>query len=136
MLEDSGNFLWITLSAATLCLVSLIAMMVIFRGSTTNFETETATTFALLEQCLSSSLYRVGARETKMNVSYYRQLHSQLLQQSIKLNETYSQAAFELRIGRLSCEHLNLHPRPLEFLTNAFRSAVYPPFRWHCRTFA
>ncbi|KAI0332078.1 hypothetical protein GY45DRAFT_1299694 [Cubamyces sp. BRFM 1775] len=108
VLEDSGNFLWITLSAAILCLVSLIVMMVIFRGSTTNFETETVATFALLEQCLSSSLYRVGARETKMTVSYYRQLHSQLLQQSIKLNETYSQAAFELRIGRLGLQ--SIHP--------------------------
>ncbi|KAI0670684.1 hypothetical protein C8Q78DRAFT_974868 [Trametes maxima] len=108
VLEDSGNFLWITLSAAILCLVSLVAMLLILRGSTTNFETETAATFALLEQCLSSSLYRVGARETKMPYSHYRQLHSQLLQRSIKLNESYSQAAFELRVGRLSLH--SIHP--------------------------
>ncbi|OSD02763.1 hypothetical protein PYCCODRAFT_1389411 [Trametes coccinea BRFM310] len=108
VLTSSGNFLWVTLSAAILCLVSLILMMLIFRGSTTNFETETAATFALLEQCLSSSLYRVGARETKMDYAYYRQLHSQLLARSIKLNETYSQAAFELRIGRLSLQ--TIHP--------------------------
>ncbi|KAI8998920.1 hypothetical protein BD414DRAFT_476445 [Trametes punicea] len=106
VLDDSGNFLWITLSAAILCLLSLLAMMLIFRGSTTNFETETAATFALLEQCLSSSLYRVGARETKTSFSHYRQLHSQLLQQSIKLNESYSQAAFELRIGRLGLQSI------------------------------
>ncbi|KAI0362777.1 hypothetical protein OH77DRAFT_1417068 [Trametes cingulata] len=108
VLSDSGNFLWITLSAAILCLFSLLAMMLIFQGSTTNFETETAATFALLEQCLSSSLYRVGARETKMPYSHYRQLHNQLLQRSIKLNESYSQAAFELRIGRLSLQAI--HP--------------------------
>ncbi|KAI0646763.1 hypothetical protein C8Q79DRAFT_907394 [Trametes meyenii] len=108
VLEDSGNFLWITLSAAILCLVSLVAMLLILHGSTTNFETETAATFALLEQCLSSSLYRVGARETKMPYSHYRQLHNQLLQRSIKLNESYSQAAFELRVGRLSLH--SIHP--------------------------
>ncbi|KAI0781250.1 hypothetical protein BD413DRAFT_462963 [Trametes elegans] len=108
VLSDSGDFLWITLSAAILCLVSLLALMVVFRGSTTNFETETAATFALLEQCLSSSLYRVGARETKQPYTFYRQLHSQLLQRSIKLNESYSQAAFELRIGRLSLQ--SIHP--------------------------
>ena len=83
-------------------MVSLLAMMTVFRGSTTNFESETAATFALLQECLSSSLYRVGARETKMEVSFYRQLHNQLLRRSIMLNESYSQAAFELRIGRLS----------------------------------
>ncbi|KAI0637282.1 hypothetical protein C8Q77DRAFT_1050225 [Trametes polyzona] len=108
VLEGSGNFLWITLSAAILCLVSLLIMMIVYPGSTTNFETETVATFALLEQCLSSSLYRVGARETKMPYTHYRQLHSQLLQQSIKLNESYSQAAFELRIGRLGLQ--SIHP--------------------------
>ena len=76
--------------------------MALFFGSATSFESETAATFALLKECLSSSLYRVGARETKMEVSIYRQLHNQLLRRSIMLNESYSQAAFELRVGRLS----------------------------------
>ena len=102
VLPDSGNFLWVTLSAAVICVVSLLAMMVFFPGSTTNFELETAATFNVLHECLSTSLYRVGAHETKNDVSYYRKLHSQLLQRSIKLNESYSQAAFELRLGRLS----------------------------------
>ncbi|KAH9946389.1 uncharacterized protein BXZ73DRAFT_37522 [Epithele typhae] len=106
VLADSGNFLWVTLSAAIIGVVSLLVMMVIFRGSTTNFELETAATFAVLQECLSTSLYRVGARETKMDVSYYRQLHAQLLQRSIKLNESYSQAAFELRVGRLSLQSI------------------------------
>ena len=79
-------------------------MTVVSRGSATNFELETATTFAALHECLSASMYRIGAHETKMDVFYYRRLHSQLLQRSIKLNESYSQAAFELRIGRLSRE--------------------------------
>ncbi len=91
-----------TLSAAAICLASLLLMMVVFPGSATNFETETAATFAALRECLTASLYRVGARETKMEVSYYRNLYGQLLQRSIKLNETYSQAAFEIRVGRLS----------------------------------
>ncbi|KAH9857776.1 hypothetical protein C2E23DRAFT_881345 [Lenzites betulinus] len=108
VLSDSGNFLWITLSAAVLCLFALIVMMLVFPGSTANFESETIATFALLRQCLSSSLYRVGARETKMPYTHYRQLHTQLLQRSIKINESYSQAAFELRIGRLSLH--SIHP--------------------------
>lgn len=102
MLIDSGYFLWVTLSAAVICLVSLLVMMIAFFGSATSFQSETAATFALLQECLSSSLYRVGARETRMEVTYYRQLHNQLLRRSIMLNESYSQAAFELRIGRLS----------------------------------
>ena len=102
MLRDSGYFLWVTLSAAIICLVSLLVLMAVFPGSATNFESETAATFAALQECLSASLYRVGARETRMEVSYYRQLYNQLLQRSIKLNESYSQAAFELRLGRLS----------------------------------
>ena len=102
VLPDSGSFLWITLSAAILPIVSLLAMMLVFPGSTTNFELETASIFALLHECLSSSLHRFGAHETKMEVAYYRQVHAQLLQRSIKLNESYSQAAFELRVGRLS----------------------------------
>ncbi|KAI0822655.1 hypothetical protein BC628DRAFT_1421604 [Trametes gibbosa] len=107
VLSDSGNFLWITLSAAILCLVAISAMMLFFPGST-NFESETVATFVLLEQCLSSSLYRIGAHETKMPYTQYQQLHNQLLQRSIKLNESYSQAAFELRIGRLSLH--SIHP--------------------------
>ncbi len=94
--------MWITLSAAIICLLSLLVMMTIFQGSATNFERETASTFAVLHECLSSSLYRVGARETRSDPGFYRQLHAQLLQRSIKLNETYSQAAFEVRVGRLS----------------------------------
>ncbi|TFK82012.1 hypothetical protein K466DRAFT_531014, partial [Polyporus arcularius HHB13444] len=108
VLRDSGYFLWVTLSAAVICLASLLLMMVVFPGSATNFETETAATFAALRECLTASLYRVGARETKMEVSYYRNLYGQLLQRSIKLNETYSQAAFEIRVGRLSLQAI--HP--------------------------
>ncbi|TBU28948.1 hypothetical protein BD311DRAFT_307591 [Dichomitus squalens] len=108
VLVDSSYFLWITLSAAVICMVSLLTMMVVFRGSSANFESETASIFALLQKCLSSSLYRVGARETKMEVTFYRQLHDQLLRRSIMLNESYSQAAFELRVGRLSLQ--SIHP--------------------------
>ncbi|KAI0747801.1 hypothetical protein C8Q80DRAFT_1168545 [Daedaleopsis nitida] len=108
VLPDAGNFLWVTLSAAIICLVSLLSMMVVYRGSSTNFESETAAAFTVLHGCLSHSLYRVGARDTKMEVSFYRQLHTQLLQRSIKLNESYSQAAFELRVGRLSLQ--SIHP--------------------------
>nr|VWO99075.1 ATP-dependent RNA helicase CshA (EC [Ganoderma boninense] len=99
-----------TVQARSLCAVFLILISFVglFFESSTSFESETAATFALLKECLSSSLYRVGARETRMEVSYYRQLHNQLLRRSILLNESYSQAAFELRVGRLSLQ--SIHP--------------------------
>ncbi|OBZ75721.1 Uncharacterized protein C26F1.08c [Grifola frondosa] len=106
VLPDSGNFLWVTLSAAIICLASLVIVMVLFRWSSTNFETETAATFSALHQCLSASLHRLTAGEAHIDPAAYRQLHIQLLQRSIKLNEFYSQAAFELRIGRLGLKSI------------------------------
>ena len=110
-------------------------MMVIFHGSATNFELETAATFSVLEECLASSLYRVGARETKMDVFYYRQLHADLLRRSIKLNESYSQAAFELRIGRLSRMFTSLRNHVRGFLIDVY-SDIHTSFRWRRRASA
>lgn len=102
---DSGRFLWIALTAAVLCLVSLIIVMVFIRWATTNFEQEVATTFALLHQSLSLALtlsFSPGPTSITDREDY-RALHQQLLTICIKLNESYSQAAFEFRVGRLSC---------------------------------
>ncbi|KAI1790727.1 hypothetical protein LXA43DRAFT_973447 [Ganoderma leucocontextum] len=126
VLVDSGYFLWVTLSAAIICLTSLLAMMFIFFGSATSFESETAATFSLLQQCLSSSLYRVGARETRMEVTYYRQLHNQLLRRSIMLNESYSQAAFELRISRLSLQCIHPFVEVVEHLRRELAWGLAP----------
>lgn len=38
-----------------------------------------------------------------VDLEQYQRLKVDLLHRSVKLNENYSQAAFELRIGRLSC---------------------------------
>lgn len=106
VLADSGNFLWVTLSAAIVSLVSLIIVMLAFRSSPTNFETEMAVAFSLLRQCLAMSLRQMehGVDTTAADVRDHQILRERLLSQSIKLNETYSQAAFELRIGRINCK--------------------------------
>lgn len=82
--------------------------MVLFHSSPTNFETEMAVAFGLLRQSLTMSLHQMGhgVDTTAADLSKYKQLQEKLLKQSIKLNETYSQAAFELRVGRLNCERV------------------------------
>lgn len=106
VLADSGNFLWITLSAAIISLVSLIIVTLLFHSSPTNLETEMTSVFGLLREGLTMSLSQMGndMTTTAADAQKYQQLHKKLLSQSIKLNEMYSQAAFELRIGRLNCE--------------------------------
>lgn len=106
VLADSGNFLWISLSAAIICLVSLLLVMVFVRWTSTSFEDEIASTFTLLHRVLSSALSPILRDNLELSAGQdgYRVLHAELLKRSIKLNESYSQAAFELRIGRLSCE--------------------------------
>ncbi|KAI0928180.1 hypothetical protein AcW2_004274 [Taiwanofungus camphoratus] len=108
VLKDSGYFLWVTLTPAILCLVSLLIVMSLLRWSSTSFEGEMSATFALLQRCLMLGLNRldIGGKNVTVDTSEYLQLRSQLLQRSINLNETYSQAAFELRIGRLSLKSI------------------------------
>ncbi|KAI0075450.1 hypothetical protein K474DRAFT_1646442 [Panus rudis PR-1116 ss-1] len=104
VLSDSGHFLWITLTAAIISLFSLIFVMILIRWKSTSFEQEVANTFALLHQSLSFAL-KMSFTElppSDDDKSQYRTLHSQLLARCIKLNDNYSQAAFEVRIGRLS----------------------------------
>lgn len=136
VLKDSGYFLWVTLTPAILCLVSLLIVMSLLRWSSTSFEGEMSATFALLQRCLMLGLNRldIGGKNVTVDTSEYLQLRSQLLQRSINLNETYSQAAFELRIGRLSCEFV-FH---LVYLThvNETPSEIYSPVHWHCGTSA
>lgn len=102
-------FLWVTLCPAVICLVSIIIVMSVLRWSSTSFELELAAAFGSLYQCLSASLERafLDAHPVdigkQINPEKYRDLLDIILKQSIKLNETYSQAAFELRVGRLSC---------------------------------
>ncbi|OCH95253.1 hypothetical protein OBBRIDRAFT_614539 [Obba rivulosa] len=107
VLSDSGNFLWITISAAVICSASLLFVMSILRWSSSSFEKEMVETLAALRQCLSMSLDHISTEKaSSVDPSAYRQLCDQLLCRSIGLNETYSQAAFDIRIGRLSLKSI------------------------------
>jgi hypothetical protein len=97
VLADAGNFLWIALSAAVICLFSSI---VVLRWSSTRFAEDVAAVFADLHRCLSLSMDGAILGISTMS-SEHKNLHKKLLQGSISLNATYSQAAFELRVGRV-----------------------------------
>lgn len=107
----SGNFLWITLSAAVICLVSLLAIMSLLHWSVTNFERDIAATFLVIQDTLRMGLALAfpHPNDPPVDPEQYQRLKVDLLSRSIKLNESYSQAAFELRIGRLSLRSI----RPL-----------------------
>ncbi|KZT03579.1 uncharacterized protein LAESUDRAFT_659459 [Laetiporus sulphureus 93-53] len=104
VLLDSGYFLYATLAPASLALVALLIVMSVLRWSASSFEREMARTFALLARCVSISLNGLGEKQKDIaaDPAEYLSLRNQLFKQSIMLNETYSQAAFELRLGRLS----------------------------------
>jgi hypothetical protein len=105
VLSTSGNFLWITLAAAVICLVSLLAIMSLLHWSVTSFEREIASTFSAIHETLRMglSLAFPHPNDPPIDAEQYQRMKVDLLSRSIKLNENYSQAAFELRIGRLSC---------------------------------
>ncbi|GJE97050.1 Fusaric acid resistance protein-like [Phanerochaete sordida] len=107
----SGNFLWITLSAAIICLVSLLVVMSLLHWSVTNFERDIASTFIIIQDTLRMGLALAFPHpdDPPVDPEQYQKLKVELLSRSIKLNENYSQAAFELRIGRLSLRSM----RPL-----------------------
>lgn len=99
-MTDAGNFLWIALSAAVICLFS---SMVVLRWSSTHFAEQAASTFSHLHQSLSLNVRRAFSGESTVS-SEYRDLHALLLKESMSLNAIYSQAAFELRVGRVGGE--------------------------------
>ena len=78
--------------------------MSILRWSVTNFERDIASTFVVIQDCLRMglSLAFPHPNDPPVNLDQYQKLKVDLLNRSVRLNENYSQAAFELRIGRLS----------------------------------
>ena len=120
MLALSGSFLWIVLVPAAVCLAALLAIMSFLRWSVTNFERDIAGTFALIQECMRIGLALAFPHPTDapVDLAHYQRLKVELLARSIRLNENYSQAAFELRIGRLSCK---LSPPVVRFGGPLFR---------------
>ncbi|KAH8108201.1 hypothetical protein BXZ70DRAFT_46056 [Cristinia sonorae] len=112
VLPDGGAFLWVTLTAAIVCLLSLVIIMLPFPWVSTNFEHDIASSFSSLHQCLSIALnsnFSNDAMPSPADREAHAVLHAKMLATSIKLNENYSQAAFEIRAGRISLRSI----RPL-----------------------
>ncbi|KII88794.1 hypothetical protein PLICRDRAFT_42030 [Plicaturopsis crispa FD-325 SS-3] len=99
----AGEFLWITLSAAV---TSLFASMLLLPWTSTHFAQEVTSVFSNLHDCLSASLESAFTDPPKAMTHNHQLLHNKLLQKSISLNSVYCQAAFELRVGRISVKSM------------------------------
>lgn len=84
--------------------------MTLIHWTSTNFEQDIAQTFAVIYKSLDMGLTLAfpSTQGSPIDKIEYQSLRHDLLQRSIRLNENYSQAAFELRIGCLSCEYSHL----------------------------
>ncbi|KAH9025176.1 hypothetical protein EDB85DRAFT_2179551 [Lactarius pseudohatsudake] len=97
-------FVWITLSAAFICLISNILLL---RWFSTHFARKIVNSLSKLRECLNTSLNetpstsREGGSGSLDVVSRRRKLLDELLAESIQLDLAYSIAAFELRLGRV-----------------------------------
>lgn len=80
--------------------------MSLLHWTSTNFEREMASAFATIHRSLELGLSLTFPHpyDPPVDRQEYDTLRTELLQRSVKLNDSYSQAAFELRIGRLSRE--------------------------------
>ncbi|EKM55792.1 uncharacterized protein PHACADRAFT_184561 [Phanerochaete carnosa HHB-10118-sp] len=84
--------------------------MSLLHWSVTNFEQDLASTFIAIQDTLRMGLALAFPHPNDPpDHEQYQWLKDDLLSRSIKLSENYSQAAFELRIGRLSLRSI----RPL-----------------------
>ncbi|KAI0047054.1 hypothetical protein FA95DRAFT_1493111 [Auriscalpium vulgare] len=107
--ENSPHFVWITLSAVIICLFSSLLLL---RWTSNHFAEHLARTFAMLHTCLAMSLEdaldsgRPVDRLPTETAANFKALMTSLLPQSVLLNTAYAQAAFELRVGRLSVQSL------------------------------
>ena len=94
-------FIWITLSAALICLISDVLLL---RWFSTHFARKVANAFSKLHECLTLSMGECfGLDEGRVspgNTSRH-ELLDELIAESVQLDSAYSIAAFELRLGRI-----------------------------------
>ncbi|KAG1883151.1 hypothetical protein F4604DRAFT_1741037 [Suillus subluteus] len=102
-LSDSGSFLWITVTAASVCLFS---SMLILHWSSTHLTEELASTLRIIHRCLAMCMDNPFTYPSSQQITDLKDLHAELVHRSVILNEMYYQAAFELRIGRVSVKSL------------------------------
>jgi hypothetical protein len=96
-------FIWMTLSAASICLIS---NMLLLRWFSTHFARTLANAFLKLHECLTLSMDDSfgldGGNVSLGSTSRHKQLLDELIAESGQLDSAYSIAAFELRLGRIS----------------------------------
>ena len=96
-------FIWITLSAAFICLIS---DMLFLRWFSTHFARTVANAFSKLHECLALSMDEYfgldGGNVSLSITSRHKQLLDELITESVQLDSAYLMAAFELRLGRTS----------------------------------
>lgn len=103
--------------------------MLILRWSSAHFAEQATSAFSHLHRCLSVSLD--GACSGLATVSDETKiLHKQLLRESVSLNAIYSQAAFELRVGRVGGTNCGLL---LHILTDERLSQIHQTVNRHSR---
>ena len=110
--------------------------MSLLHWTSTNFEREMASAFTTIHRSLELGLALTFPHPFDLAVDKheYDKLRTDLLQRSVRLNDNYSQAAFELRIGRLSCKRRRLLITswyPYMTLTY-YRSTLYSPTCEYC----
>ncbi len=123
-------FVWITLSAAFICLVS---NMLLLRWFSTHFARKIVDSLSKLRECLiislneTSSTSREGESGFLGVASRQRKLLDETHAESIQLDLAYSIAAFELRLGRVD-GRLIFSSRLR--LSKYFPSCIYQASHW------
>ncbi|KAL0578438.1 hypothetical protein V5O48_003537 [Marasmius crinis-equi] len=97
ILRRTREFVWIVLVGA---LTSLIAGLLVLRWSSAQLAHDVADVLQSLHQCLQAHL------DHSLDKDAMSRLHQKLLKQTVALSGTYSQASFELRIGRVGVKTL------------------------------
>lgn len=90
--------------------------MLILHWSSTHLIEEVASTLRIIHRCLSVGMDNPFTYPSSQQIAELKDLHGELVHQSVILNEMYCQAAFELRVGRVSGEH-PVHVPILHILT-------------------
>jgi hypothetical protein len=94
-------FIWMTLLAALLCLISDVLLL---RWFSTHFARKVANAFSKLHECLTLSMdecFGLDEQQMSPRITSRHELLDELIAESVQLDSAYSIAAFELRLGRI-----------------------------------
>lgn len=84
--------------------------MVVLRWSCTQFADETVSVLSHLHQSLSLGLDTAFTGNTSA-ITTQNSLHERLLKKSLALNVTYSQAAYEVRLGKVGGAYVSAYTK-------------------------